>query len=205
MTTDGTEDLTPTSSRAQSPTLSPTTPATSANMSVVVRATSEPPELDLNQGFGSPPMNNSLPRYSWEWGSFPVQTGFSNHSRPFDEPQRGEMERATSLPPSVEHLHSLKKSTASASESGEMANKEEDAEIHFGRGGQLSSLGEYGYMLEFKGRTTKFELSLCGDVSGKPHGEAEAIFTQSKVPFRQFIENPALVHRDELCISWKGR
>jgi hypothetical protein len=115
------------------------------------------------------------------------------------------MDRATSLPISGENLHFPEKSAAIDGESGERVNEEEDAEIHFGRGGKLSSLGESSYMLEFKGRTTRFELSLCGDVSGKPHEEAEAMFTQHKVLFRQFIENPALVHRDELCISWKGR
>lgn len=209
--TDGTEDLTPTSSRAQSPTLSATTPATSVNVPVI-RATSEPPELDLNQlNERSSSMNNSPPRYSWEWGSFPVQTPskstFSNHERPSGERRKSELERATTLPLSGDRDRDRDSSpdTLDGERNGEEIDEEEDAMIHFGRGGKLSSVGEYGYMLEFKGRTTKFELSLCGDVNEKSHEEAQAEFKQEKVSFRQFIENPALVHRDELCILWKGR
>ena len=177
---DKTEDVTPTSSRAQSP--DPTTPGTSIS---IQRATSEPPELGPSPG-------NSLPRYSWDWGSFPVQTPekikFPEH----------EFERTKSIPSSGGHTQPI---------DGPRQNEgEEDADIHFGRGGWLKSdNGNGGYILEFKGRITRFDLSLCGDLVQKSPEEADSLFMKKRVSFQRFIDDPSIVHKDELTIKWRGR
>ncbi|CAG7848768.1 Nuclear elongation and deformation protein 1 [Serendipita indica DSM 11827] len=173
------DDATPTSSRAQSPDLE------SGPTIQVPRATSEPPsEL-------GPSPDNSPPRYSWEWGNFPVQTP-SKVSFPSHAP--GEHERATSMPPSGEHVPA-----------SDGAGDDEDIDIHFGRGGWLSPTDDDRYLLEFKGRRTMFDLSLCGDLSEKSLEEAQALFDQKRVSYNRFIDQPAIVHKDDLTIQWRGR
>lgn len=154
-----------------------------------MRATSEP--LDV----GTSP-ENSLPQYSWEWGGFPVQTPLKSKF-----PERGEdMERATSMPPSGEHVHD-KPQQQPVDGPGE-----EDVDIHFRRGGWLRPDDNGAYILEFKGRITNFDLSLCGDLSmAKNEEEAKRAFMQKRVPFQRFIDHPEIVHKDELCIYWRGR
>lgn len=175
-----TAEVTPTSSRAHSP-----DPSRHGASLHIPRATSEPPEL-------APSPGNSVPRYSWEWGGFPVQTPmkpkFPEH----------EFERANSMPPSGEHVHPV--------DGPRLDGGEEDADIHFGRGGWLTSgNGDGDYVLEFKGRITQFDLSLCGDVTQKTPEEADSLFMQKRVLFQRFIDDPSIVHKDELTIKWRGR
>ena len=106
------------------------------------------------------------------------------------------------MPPSGEHVH----------EKGQHqpvdGPGEEDADIHFGRGGWLTADDNGAYVLEFKGRITQFDLSLCGDLSAlvqKSEEEANRAFMQKRVPFQRFIDEPEIVHKDELCIFWRGR
>jgi Lipin/Ned1/Smp2 multi-domain protein middle domain len=102
------------------------------------------------------------------------------------------------MPPSGEHVHPV--------DGPRLDEGEEDADIHFGRGGWLTSdNGNGGYVLEFKGRITRFDLSLCGDVMQKTPEEADALFMQKRVPFQRFIDDPSIVHKDELTIRWRGR
>lgn len=83
--------------------------------------------------------------------------------------------------------------------------EEENADIHFGRGGRLTSGDEQGYTLEFKGRTTVFDLSLCGDLHGRSEEEADELFQDRRIPFQKFMDDPTVVHKDELTIWWHGR
>ena len=87
----------------------------------------------------------------------------------------------------------------------------EELTVHFGKGGRLTAGDAEGFVLEFEGRTVSFDLSLCGDlgeVMKQDNGEAEnAIrrFAQRRVTFQQFIDDPAIVHNDDLCVSWRDR
>jgi hypothetical protein len=109
-----------------------------------------------------------------------------------------EFERANSMPPSGEHVHPV--------DGPRLDGGEEDADIHFGRGGWLTSgNGDGDYVLEFKGRITQFDLSLCGDVTQKTPEEADSLFMQKRVLFQRFIDDPSIVHKDELTIKWRGR
>ena len=102
------------------------------------------------------------------------------------------------MPPSGEYTHPV--------DGPRLDEGEEDADIHFGRGGWLASdNGNGGYVLEFKGRITRFDLSLCGDVTPKTPEEADSLFMQKRVPFQRFIDDPSIVHKDELTIRWRGR
>lgn len=150
----------------------------------MIRATSEPPEL--NTDLGSTP-----PQYSWDWGGFPTATP----TRSSFSHKREDHDRATSLPPLGEHSEEM---------DGPGQEEEENADIHFGRGGRLTP-GEQGYVLEFKGRTTVFDLSLCGDLSETNEEQAKETFEERRIPFRKFIDDPTIVHQDELTIRWHGR
>jgi hypothetical protein len=81
----------------------------------------------------------------------------------------------------------------------------EDDDINFGRGGLLKAGDKGEYILELKGETTAFDISLCGDLSGMDTGEAEMLFAQYRVSFQTFINDPAIVHKDELAVNWKGK
>ncbi|KAG8826985.1 hypothetical protein FRB91_000151 [Serendipita sp. 411] len=178
-----TEETTPTSSRAQSPEL--ILPGTS--ISVPVQTITQSPEHGRSA-------ENSPPQYSWEWGAFPIQTPLKSSFPPHSA---GDHERPTSAPPSGEHNH--------MEELPLDVMGEEDFDIDFRRGARLTSAGEYSYVLEFKGQRTTFDLSLCGDLSSKDPEDAQALFLQNKVPFQRFIEEPAIVHKDELTVRWRGR
>jgi hypothetical protein len=102
------------------------------------------------------------------------------------------------MPPSGEHVHPV--------DGPRLDEGEEDADIHFGRGGWLTSDHDNGgYVLEFKGRIKRFDLSLCGNVMQKTPEEADALFMQKRVSFQRFIDDPSIVHKDELTIRWRGR
>ncbi|CAG8768233.1 3160_t:CDS:2, partial [Acaulospora colombiana] len=181
----GTEDTgehTPTSSRAQSP--DPTTPGTSIPISV--RATSEPPELKLVS-------DNSPPEYSWQWGSFPVQT-----------PKSSTFPGSIHEHPRISGLPSTSEPTLPLHEVIPEVAEDDDDEINFGRGGLLKPGDQGVYVLELKGESTEFDISLCGDLSDMEAEEAETLFAQHRVPFQAFINDPAIVHKDELAVQWKG-
>ncbi|KAG8832137.1 hypothetical protein FRC17_001970 [Serendipita sp. 399] len=177
------DETTPTSSRAHSPEL--VTPP--ASVRIPLRTITQSP------GPG-PSTENSPPQYSWEWGAFPIQTpqrtSFPSHSM-IDH------DRPTSAPPSGEHSH--------IADNPFEGLEEEDFDIDFGRGGRLTPTGDNGYVLEFKGQRTSFDLSLCGDLSHRDPEEAALCFLQHRVPFQRFLDDPAIVHKDELTIEWRGR
>lgn len=194
------EDTTPTSSRAQSP--EPTTPGTSPSPQRNLRATSEPPE------FGPPP-SSSPPQYSWEWGSFPVQahspttpTKQSSDPRP-----RREHERSSSLPPFSENIVPPTPQLAGSTPSLPIPpSKDADLGFHFGKGGRLSAGDSHnGFVIDIEGESYEFDLSLCGDLHGMDDIEAAKAFTGKKVSFEQFLDDPAIVHNDELVVRWNDR
>jgi phosphatidate phosphatase LPIN len=137
-------------------------------------------------------LESTPPQYSWDWGGFPTATP----TRSSFSHKREDYERATSLPPLGENPQE---------DDDPQQEEEENADIHFGRGGRLTPGGEQGYTLEFKGRTTVFDLSLCGDLSERSEEEAKALFQERRVPFEKFIDDPTIVHKDELTIEWHGR
>lgn len=180
------DDLTPTSSRAVSP--EPTTPETSIHIprtsrSDQPRATSEPPDL-------GPSPSTSPPRYSWEWGEFPVaspsRTSFSN--------KRDEFERASSVPLLGDQISG-----------GIEEDENEYAYIHFGKGACIKPAGTNAYVLEIQGQTIPFELSLCGDLDHLDSEEANLAFASKRVSYRSFMDDPSIVHNDDLTIQWRGK
>lgn len=88
---------------------------------------------------------------------------------------------------------------------------DEELAVHFGKGGRLTAGDVEGFVLEFEGHTVSFDLSLCGDlgeVMKQGNGEVENAvgrFSQRRVTFQQFIDDPAIVHNDELCVRWRDR
>jgi len=88
---------------------------------------------------------------------------------------------------------------------------DEELTVHFGKGGRLTSGDAGGFVLELEGHTVSFDLSLCGDlgeVMKQGNEEAENAvgrFAQRRVTFQQFIDDPAIVHNDDLCVRWKDR
>ena len=188
------EDLTPTSSRAQSPEL--TTPGTSASHGVPMqRATSEPPEIGHSASV-------SPPRYSWEWGNFPKSTSIPSHSE--SEPASRAPERTSTHPyiPTTPTMALHEKSATVA---------DEEPAVHFGKGGRLTAGDAGGFVLELEGSTVNFDLSLCGDLGEMIKRGTGAVekasrrFAQRRVTFQQFIDDPAIVHNDDLCVRWRDR
>ena len=189
------DDLTPTSSRAQSP--EPTTPGTPPLTRGVPmqRAVSEPPEIGHS-------LSGSPPRYSWEWGNFPKSASIPKQTG--SEPGSRAPERTSS--------HHITPSTLSTTRDEKSAAVvDEELTVHFGKGGRLTADDAEGFVLEFDGRTVSFDLSLCGDlgeVMKRGNGEAENAvrgFAQHRVTFQQFLDDPAIVHNDDLCVRWRNR
>jgi hypothetical protein len=188
------EDLTPTSSRAQSP--EPTLLGTSPSHGVPMqRATSEPPEVGHLASV-------SPPQYSWEWGNFPKSASIPKHSE--SEPASRAPERTSTHPytPTTPDTALNEKSATAA---------DEELAVHFGKGGRLTAGDAGGFVLEFEGRTVNFDLSLCGDLGEmikRGNGAVEKAvreFAQRRVTFQQFIDDPAIVHNDDLCVRWRDR
>ena len=158
----------------------------------IQRAVSEPPEVG-NSLPGSPP------RYSWEWGNFPKSASIPKHAG--SEPGSRAPERAS--PP-----HFIPSTLAATRDENSVY---EELNVHFGKGGRLTAGDTEGFVLEFEGRTVSFDLSLCGDlgeVMKQDNGEVESAvrrFAQRRVTFQQFIDDPAIVHNDDLCVRWRDR
>ena len=159
------------------------------------RATSEPPEIGHSASV-------SPPRYSWEWGNFPKSASILKHSE--SEPAS----RASGHTPT----HSYTPTTPTTAQDEKFVTPaDEELAVHFGKGGRLTAGDAGGLMLELEGRTVNFDLSLCGDLSEmikRGNGaveEAVRIFAQRRVTFQQFIDDPAIVHNDDLCVRWRDR
>jgi hypothetical protein len=189
------DDLTPTSSRAQSP--EPTTPGTppSTHSVPMQRAISEPPEVVHS-------FSVSPPQYSWEWGNFPKSASIAKHSG--SEPASRAPERASTH-------HYAPPTLAATRDEKSAAVVDEELAVHFGKGGRLTAGDVEGFVLELEGRTVSFDLSLCGDLSEVMRQDNEGAenavgrFAQRRVTFQQFIDDPAIVHNDNLCVRWKDR
>jgi hypothetical protein len=88
---------------------------------------------------------------------------------------------------------------------------DEELAVHFGKGGWLTAGDAGGFVLELEGRTVNFDLSLCGDLGGAvTRGDWEVEnavrrFSQHRVTFQQFIDDPTIVHNDDLCVRWRDR
>ena len=88
---------------------------------------------------------------------------------------------------------------------------DEELAVHFGKGGRVTAGDKGGFVLELEGRTVNFDLSLCGDLGGvmkQGDGEVEKAvrrFAERHVTFQQFIDDPAIVHNDDLCVRWRDR
>jgi len=187
------DDLTPTSSRAQSP--EPTTPSRLAHGVPMQRATSEPPEVGYLPSV-------SPPQYSWEWGNFPKSASIPKHFE--SEPASRAPERASTHPYTTPTPAAMQDEKFAAAVDEELA-------VHFGKGGRLTAGDAGGFVLELEGRTVYFDLSLCGDlgeVIKQDNGQVEKAverFAQHRVTFQQFIDDPAIVHNDDLCARWTDR
>jgi hypothetical protein len=107
--------------------------------------------------------------------------------------------------------HYIPSTLATTRDEKSAAVVDEELTVHFGKGGRLTAGDVEGFVLEFEGRTVSFDLSLCGDlgeVMKQGNGEVENAvgrFAQHRVTFQQFINDPAIVHNDDLCVRWRDR
>lgn len=88
---------------------------------------------------------------------------------------------------------------------------DEELAVHFGKGGRLTAGDAGGFVLELEGRTVNFDLSFCGDLGEVVKQDNEAAekavrrFAERRVTFQNFIDDPAIVHHDDLCVRWGDR